>query len=374
MPWPPTTDQILDLAEGGVYMRADRYRFDLEDAHHHLIGELTPDLDQRPTLTHDTTRSIFRSVRNLRLPSSETTAINTLRDRVRIWMVLQNGAELPLGRYVWADDTHPLREWGVEKHSVLTDQQEILDQQQGRSSYSRKGWNLVTRAYQFAISPSAGQFPADEIDFVSSSAVAAQPLNWTGTDRTLAIINEHLALAGYFPAYFNNDARLIFRPIPDQLDDLEPTVSYRRGGRVVADSRTQSDDLLHAPNVFFVTDTSASGTPILGRYDVPDSAPHSAVNRDREVRDVQTVQGAGSASGAITMARNSAMLSRKNTFDWQTWTSPNDARHDTFTICAIDGLNYIEVAWEMELTPTGLMTHQARRPFWSTPRPGFFAR
>lgn len=362
MPWPPTTAEILDLAEGGVYLRADRFRFDLEDYNRQVIGELSPDLERTPVLTNDTTRSIFRSVSNLRLPPDQAADVNTLTDRVAIWMVLQDRSEHPLGRYLFADETHPLREWGAESHSVLTDLLETLDQDLGRTSGSKKSANCVQRAVDFA--RVRGGWPANEIEAVADSTLVAAPMDWTATDRILAVINEHLDLAGYFHAYVNHDGTLIYRPMPDTLDAAAPDLVYNRGGRVVADSRSQSNDLLHAPNEYVAVDTSGQGTPIVGVYRISEGNPHSVGKRHRVIRKVETMQGLGSIFGANKAARNLAIKDKANTFDWQTWTTPNDPRHDTFNVVAIDGVNYLEVTTTMQLTPAGIMTHNARRPYF----------
>jgi hypothetical protein len=362
MPWPPTTTQILDLAEGGVYLRADRFRFDLEDFNKQVIGELSPDLEQTPTLTNDTTRTVFRSVSNLRLPPAEAADINTLTDRVAIWMVLQDRSDHPLGRYLFADETHPLREWGAESHSVLVDLTDTLDEDLGRTSGSVKGSNCVQRAVDFA--RYRGGWPANEIDFVNDTTLVATPMDWTANDKILAIINEHLDLAGYFHAYVNHAGELVFRPMPDTLDQVAPDLAYNRGGRIVADSRSQSNDLLHAPNEYVAVDTSGQGSPIIGRYRISEANPHSVGKRHRVIRKVESMQGLTSTAAADKAARNLAIKDKRNTFDWQTWTTPNDPRHDTFNIIELEGLNHIEVAWTMQLIPTGTMEHSARRPYF----------
>jgi hypothetical protein len=356
--WPPTTDDLLNLVEGGVFQRADQYRFDLTDHSGDVIGQLTPDYENPPRMTNDTTRAVMRTIDQLVLPASESNHVDGIRDRLRVTMVLENGAEFEMGTFLWGDDTHPVREWGHEHHSVLVDLLHPFTSPRGKTSSSKLGANVITRAGDHArlIESSVN------MDIVPDPSVLTAPLGWTPTDTLLRVINDHLALVSYLPMHYDRHSRLQMRPVPD-VDNTPVDISYGDAGRIERDSITMSDDLLQAPNEFVVYDSSAQGAPRIGRYQVPASAPHSVENRSYVWRRVEGIQGLASQAAADKAAKALAVTDRNATFDWRTWTSAADPRHDTFNVISFYGVPYLEVRWSLVLAPGGPMTHQARRVY-----------
>jgi hypothetical protein len=357
--WPPTADEILDLVEGGVHQRTDKLRFDLMDIAGGVIGELHPDLEDTPRMTNDTSRSVFRTVDQLMLPASEHTHINGVQDRVQVWMILQDGTEYSLGKFLWGDDTHPVREWGHEHHSVLVDYLHPLTTPRGRTSGSKVGQNIVQRAIDHA----RLVVSADDIDAVSSPATLSAPLAWTPDDTIQTIVNDHLTLAGYHSIYYDRNGRLQMRPVPADISSEPPDLTYTDGGRVERDSIVWANDLLQAPNEFVVWESSGEGPPRVGRYAIPSSAPHSAQNRGFVWRRVESMQGLSDQGAADRAAQALAVTDRKATFEWRTWTSSADPRHDTYDIIDFYGDHFLEVRWTLDLVPGGKMTHQARRVY-----------
>jgi hypothetical protein len=358
MAWPPSTDDLLDLVAADVYQRVDTYRFDLTDHGGDVIGQLTPDFESAPRMTNDTGRSVMRTIDNLQLPASETRHIDGIKDRCVVHMVLENGAEERLGEFLWGDDTHPVREWGHEHHSVLVDLLHPLTSKSGRTSGSKVGQNVVQRAVDHA----RLVVSAVVIDAVPDPTTLVTPLGWTPDDTYQAIINDHLKTVGYLPCYYDRHSRLQIRPVPDPAVS-QATLFYGDAGRIERDSITESDDNLKAPNEFVAYDSSAQGTPRIGRYRIPADAPHSVENRSYVWRHVEGIQGLASQAAADKAARAMATLDRESTYAWRTWTSAADPRHDTFDIIDFYGENYLEVRWTLELAPGGRMTHQARRVY-----------
>jgi hypothetical protein len=355
--WPPDTDQILDLVAGGVLQRADRFRYLLTDKLGTEIGEVHPDMERDPTVTWDTNRTKHRSLNNVRLPASEQDAINPLRDRLVPQMVLQNDTPFQLGVFLFEDRSRPVREWGREQHVQLFDKMRILDQKGVTTSGSPAKANVVQRAVDYArtvLNPA-------EIDAVSHPQTLRAPLLFTPSDTVQGIIDAHLALVGYLPCHFNREGRLQIRPAPLDLDKAPAQLEYEHGGRIERDSIVESDDQLGAPNLFMVYDSTGTGTFAVGKYRIPASAPHSFENRGYEERRVESMQGLENAVQATAAAKTLATTDRKATFDWRTWTSSLDPRHDAWNVCKLLGVNYLEVAWEMQLSVGGRHTHQARR-------------
>lgn len=360
MAWPPTTEQILDVVEGGVYHRADRYGFELLDPAWDVIGDLAVSPDSAPTLSIDTSRSIIRTVDNLDLPHHVLNDVNPVTDLVRPVMHLQNGERFHLGILGWAQDNRPLRSWGPEHASSLRDNMFVLNQPRGRTSSTRKGQNLLQRAIDHA----ALRVPRERMRVEGSSgAVAAAPMVWPPNEPLTNVVNGHLAPIGYLPAHFDHEGLLVFRPAPVDVDVVEPDVIYRPGGRILADSIVGSDDLLDAPNVYVVMESSGQGPPIIGRYQIPASAPHSVENRNgQEIIRVIPMQGLESTAQANAAAKLAAQT-EDATFEWQQYSGVADPRHDTWTMVQLLAVNYLEVSHRMVLVSGGPHTHVVRRVY-----------
>lgn len=359
MPWPPTTENILDMVEGGVFHRSDSYRFDLLDQDRNVIGALTPKVDSDPSISNDTSRAVIRTLDNFHLPASVVADINPITDQVRPIMRLQNGSEHELGLLSWAQDNRPLRAWGVEHASSLRDQMFILNQPRGRTSSSAKGSNLLARAVDHA----ALRIPRERILVEGSSgASVVAPMSWPPNESITNIINAHLAPIAYLPAHFNHQGLLVFRPAPTDIDDVDPDLIYRPGGRIIADSIVGSDDLLDAPNVYVVIESSGQGASIVGRYQIPASAPHSVENRGYEVVKTLSMQGLGSVAQANQAAKREAQTD-DSTFEWQQFAGVADPRHDTFNVVDLLGTRYLEPAWRLPLYNGGNHTHVLRRVY-----------
>lgn len=370
MAWPPSTTDILNVVEGGVYHRADRYSFELLDAAWSVIGELAVDPGASPALSIDTSRTIIRTLDNLNLPVHVANDINAVRDLVRPVMHLQNGERFHLGILGWAQDNRPRRSWGIEHASSLRDGMFYLSQPRGRTSSTRKGQNLLQRAVAHA----ELRVPPDRIRVEGASGqAAAAPMVWGPNEPLTDVINDHLAPIGYLPVFFDHDGILVFRPAPDDVTEADPDVVYRPGGRILADSIVGSDDLLDAPNVYIVMETSGQGAPIIGRYQLPDSAPHSIVNRNgQEVVRVISMQGLGSTAQANAAAKRAAQTDDA-AYEWQQFAGVADPRHDTNTVVQLvlpdpaDGglvaSNYLEVSHRMVLVSGGPHTHVVRKVY-----------
>lgn len=357
--WPPDTTQILDLVAGGVLQRADRFQYLLKDRLGTVIGEVHPDAEQTPTVVNDTGRAKIRTLDNVRLPASERGDINPHRDRLTPRIILQNDASFDLGVFLFADQSRPRREWGLEEHNQLFDKMQILDQKGATTTGSPAKANIVQRAVDFARTV----LNSSEIRATPHPQVLKAPLLFTPSDTVLGIINAHLALVGYLPCYFDRAGVLQIRPAPLDLDKAVADQTYDHAGRIERDSIVESDDMIAAPNLFMVYDSTGVGAFAVGKYRIAASAPHSVENRGYEVRRVEQQQGLENAVQATTAAKLLATTDRKATFDWRTWRTSLDPRPDTWNVAKLLGTNFLEVAWQMELRTNGRMVHQARRVY-----------
>jgi hypothetical protein len=189
----------------------------------------------------------------------------------------------------------------------------------------------------------------------------AEPILWPIGTKRLKIVNELAAMAGAFSVYFDNDGTGRVTLIPDlSVAPVEHT--YLSGGRMIAGSMVESDDLLAAPNRFQVIDSSAEATPVVGVYDVPPSAPHSFANRGFYV--VETIQEQGLEDATQATARAyAAYVESQGGYQWVQFSSSPDPRHDTFDIVDYLGTRYREQGWSLPLEEGSEMTHDLRRVY-----------
>lgn len=356
MAWSPTTEQILNLE--GVRRRADAFRFELCDRQLNPIGEVHPDRDETvPSIQNDTSNETARRLTGLKLFASEASDVDTVGDRLRVYMVLQNGVEYRLGTFLWADENEPRRSWGDEHHSELVDFNYILAQQTTQAF----GWGrgATVSLVMFFLLFRAG-FELDNIKVIGEEANRGlrDPQAWEPGSTWLNKLNDIGAPVGFVPPWFDRDGRLTFDQAPDPTIGQPTIPAYGPDTRVIADSILYSSDVLKAPNDFGAFD---SGTERLrtGRYQLPANAPNSFARRGFRVGQVETVQGMETQDQADKAARNLARTS--DVFEYLTFSSTLDPRHDTYDIVDAYGLRWLETAWSMELRSGGLMQHSLKR-------------
>jgi hypothetical protein len=355
--WTPSDDEVLDL--DGVHRRADRFRFELCDRDLRPIGDLHPDRTGSPlTIENDTANNTSRRLRGFRLLPDEAADVNVITDRLRVYMVLQNGTEYRLGTFLWADANLPLRSWGSQQDADLVDFTYILDQQATQAFGWGRGASLALIV--LFLLGRAG-FELNDIDSVGDEARRSltAPMSWQPGTTWLEMLNDLGRLVGFASPWFDRDGRLHFDQPPNpELDEL--TVSaYGPGGRVIADSIVYSNDLLQAPNDFAVFD-SATDQIRAGRYQLPASAPHSFANRGFRIGLTESVQGLSSQALADKAAANLART-HSVAYEWLTFSSTADPRHETWDVIDAFDQRWLETSWSMELRSGGPMIHTLRR-------------
>jgi hypothetical protein len=144
-----------------------------------------------------------------------------------------------------------------------------------------------------------------------------------------------------------------------------PDFDYDLANNVKRDTITRTTDILDAPNRFIVISNSgdAANTPIVGTYDVPNTAPFSVVQRGFVVPSVVDLQS-NATTQATAMARNLGL--RKTVFDRVTLDTMLDPRHDSYNVIHFLGENWLELGWTMNLFPGGAMQHVMRKGYQST--------
>lgn len=358
-------DPRLDLATH-IGQRSSTFRFDLVDGlTGEALGEVNPRRDTTPTLAHDTTATIKRSL-SLELEPDDTARVDTIRHRILPRMVLEDGTTWPLGRYMFAASSRQLTTAGRRSSPALKDEMLLVDTELEETFsppvlYDGDDIPIATTGVDVAIGMLLDGLPVTtRVDPTPYWTVGA----WrAGTSRGQVLGD--LALEGdYFAPWFGHDGVLrvvrAFDPAsrPPDLDlDAEQ--------RVIRDSIVESDNLLDAPNRWIVISNgsasdSESEAPIVGTYDVPDSAPHSARNRGFVVPTVRDMQ-VDTPAQAQAIAAN--LGQRETLYEVVELSTPPDPRHDSYQVIRWDARLWLEIGWSMALVEGGEMRHTLRRAY-----------
>lgn len=351
-----TTSDLLNLVPS-VGQRSSTFRFDLLDAGGAFLGTVEPDGSSTPTIENNVGRSIKRDLRNLVLTPSDSAAVNPISDRIAVSMVLQNSQELPWGLFLFVDGSRVPQSAGTWFRGSLLDQCFILDQPLPTSlGYQTDQVIADALGTLFTEAGIADWFVEPVVTTI------AQPIAWPAGTSRLTVMNELAALAGCYSVFFSNSGEGRVEVIPD-LAATTPTVTYAYGGNVYDGSILETDNILSSPNRYIVIDSAALDAPIVGQYDVPASAPHSAANRGFVVARVITEQGLGTAVAANNRARAAAAQDAAD-YSWVSFSSAPDPRHDTFDTIDFLGVRYREQRWSCPLEEGSVMTHDLKR-VWS---------
>lgn len=355
---PISTEDLLHPSPN-LGIRVDRFEWELLDRELNPIGALHPLVDETPSIRASTDRTIKRTLDGLALTIADAAAIDPIRDRLRPWMVLQNGERFPLGVYLFGDHQRTVSTRADTWQPQLYDQGLIL-QDRTASSFSIAAGGDINTAMQRILN----DVGIMHSHFHDAGAKAGTAIAWpAGTERQR--IEDDLAQQqGCLSPYFDNEGVFTCRMAPDPATVVE---EFTYGiGRIEADSLIESDDSYQAPNRYVVIGGRAD-LAISGKYDIPASAPHSFANRGYYVTEVVDLAGVESVPAAEAAAR-AAYISDSRSWQRIDFSSPLDPRHDLYAIVAYQSEStvgiYLEVEFSMELVAGGRHRHKLAR-LWS---------
>jgi hypothetical protein len=329
------------------------------------LGEIHPSRQQPPTLTHDTTRTIKRTLSPLVLDETDTARVNSVNSRVDLDLITSDGTAWPLGRYVFVDFTRIRTTRGHQSTSSLMDEMFIVDQKI-ESAFSCRtlridgtitSGELASGALDRLLSDLPITYLIEPTEFGS---VGAWP---QGTSRGRIV--DDLALDGdYFSPWFGNDGEMhVIRSFDPA--DIVPAFDWDENNVVLRDSIAESDDLVDAPNRIIVVSNTPNtlgiaNQSIVGTYDTPSSAPHSQLNRGFVIPDVQELQIATTAQ-AVAIARN--LGQRGTVFERVELSTAPDPRHDSYDVIRWQEANWLELSWSLPLVEGADMRHTMRKVY-----------
>jgi hypothetical protein len=350
-------DPLLDL-EPWVGQRQASFRFERTDGvTGERLGEIHP--LRGASLSHDTSRVIKRQL-TLALGVVDTSVINPVSDRINPFMVFPNGAEYPLGRYLFTDASRQVFTSGIPSphtagglaNMTLNDEMFLVDQQ------IEKGINAVGVGVLDAITQ---VLEAVDVNYVLESSPYQSAEAWSiGTAR--GSILESLSVSGdYFSPWFGHDGKLHFIRTFDPANKV-PDLDFDAHNQVLRDAILETDDLLTAPNRFIVVSNAADDpdTEVVGTADVPSTAPHSISNRGFVIPQVENLQLSDTAQ-ANAVAQG--LANRFTLFERVGLTTPPDPRLDSYNVIRWQEENWLELAWTMELEEGGAMSHLLRKAY-----------
>lgn len=348
-------DPYLDL-DDWVGQRKATFRFQLI---HGPSGVQIMDLNpvKIATLRHTTGQAVPRQC-NALFDVTDTAKINTLTDRVLIWMLL-GGQQYPLGRYQFVDQSRFRSTGGLRSDATLVDESWLVDQKTSSSFAAR-------------ITSGSGPLVQDVIPLVMAglpvtTVIEASPFRTVGAwplGTRRGQITQDLAIDGdYWAPYFDNQGRQRFKRTFDPAE-VTPQFDFDAGNKVLRGTITEVDDALFAANRFIVVANGATGedakAPIVGIYDIPDSAPHSILNRGFVIPDPVERQ-ITSQTQATAVAQN---LGRRQTiYERAELDTAPDPRHDGYDVVRWNGANWLELAWELPLAEGAPMHHILRKAY-----------
>lgn len=342
-------DPLLDLAPW-VGQRQATYRFErFNGVTGEELGEIHP--LRGANLTHDSSRTIKRQL-NLDLGAANTAAMDTITDRIRVFMVFPSGASYPLGVYMFTDASRQVYTSGQLGSTALGDEMFLVDQQitEGISGASLSTTNVI----QQVLTGLPIRYEMEPSPFLATES-------WgSGTNR--GHILEQLSITGdYFSPWFNNEGTMQFIRSFDPATRL-PDFDFDDHDRVIREPIILTDDLILAPNRFQVNSNSSGdvSSEVTATFDVPPTAPHSIARRGFVVASVSNLPLFDSSQAAAVAE---GLARRKTIFERVSLTTPPDPRHDSYNVIRWRGEKWLEIAWSMSLTAGGAMSHLLRKVY-----------
>lgn len=344
-----TTEQLLNL--DGIGLRQSTWRFDVLDAALTYQGEIKPTGDV--TIGNDSTAAIQRTTSIALLEAPD---FDVARARIRPQMVLENGAVLSCGTFMFTDTPRQRNSKGTVWTGALMDLGFLVDQESLGAFAVQTGQMVATTIEAILDQQGITDYLVD-----STGVPVGRAIGWPPGTSWLAIVNQLAGIAGCLPLYFEADGRARVRATPNLATD-PIDVTYVAGRNIFDTVIGESDNFLTAPNLFRAIDTGANSSPIIGDYEVPASAPNSAFNLGRVIPSVITEQGLPSSSAAYERARLES-ITNGAVIEGRSFDGPPDPRHGTYSIVLFEGVRYLERSWSMICREGQNMQHQLTRVY-----------
>lgn len=341
---PVLPNPILDL-QTGIGQARYEIRFQVLDQNLSDIGWVYP--LKATGVTAATSGSIKRQLSGVVFNEPDLRELNPFRDRIKPYMVLEDGTYWPLGVFVFTNAAKHLGSFVSTLAVTLMDQEFILSQGIVAASGVNPGGSLLT-----AISTLLDQAGVQYRNIpATSTATAETAIAWPVGTARLKMITDICKLAGWLPPYFDNDGGFVIKAPPSALSNPDHEYTTDRAQHATV---TENQNLLSAPNVFIVLCNGAAKSDISAVAYVDPALPFSVENRGYAVPSVTRAQGISSTQQAQTMA-DALAAGGAHGYKNVDFTGPPDPRHDLFQTVDWMGTIYRELKFDLQFA--GMMTH-----------------
>jgi hypothetical protein len=317
-------------------------------------GRAYPKRDSPPTLSHDSSSTIPRKLSGVTLDAVDAEWFRPLTDRVLLEVEVA-GVTYQMGRYLCIDSVDVVRSGGIEKPLTLVDEMIIVDQPMETGFYAAGN----------PISVAAERLLADMriAEPVFESGLYTSINSWSSGTSRASVWRDLATEGGYLPPWFD----YLGRPRMIQAFDPAtriPDFDWDTNSVVVSNSVTRKSDLPDAPNRWVVvsndtsSESNAKANPIVGRYDIPATAPHSIANRGFVVPMVVDMQVTNQVQADASARTLGVMASMTETITCDTRVDP---RHGAYQVVKFLGELWFELSWSMSLDSVGMMGHTLTR-------------
>lgn len=212
--------------------------------------------------------------------------VDWLNDRVRPVITIEGLPEIPLGMFVFPEAPQQWGDTGRTWPVKLLDKTSILDQDKVDGTYALDVGTLITDAVVELIE-STGE---TNIAITPSTAVLAGPLVWEATTTKLKIVNDLLAVAGYFSLFCDGNGQ--YRGEPYVRPAARPLAyEFLDGEKSIYSPDFVIDvDLYSIPNKFVAVGQGSADTEALISIATNEdpTSPYSFAARGRWIVDGAT--------------------------------------------------------------------------------------
>lgn len=338
------------LMAAWVGQRKSSWRFELiNGVTDERLGNITPFAPA--SISHDASRTIKRELR-LAVGSTDLAEIDPLTDRILPFMSI-GGQEYQLGRFMFTGETRAVRSRGEEASESLLDEMHSVDTQISTGFAASGSCDAAMRRLTDGLLLPQGRI------FEASPYPAAG--GWSTGSQRGSILNT-LSIQGDLETPWMDNTGIMRAIRTVSPETAVPALDFDQGYPVLAETPSATTNLLDAPNRFVVVGngSAANAAELVGTYDVPPSAPHSIANRGFVQQDTRSAQ-------VVTVAQANAMAkawgTQSSIVEEVELSTPPDPRHDGYQVIRWRGLQWLEVAWQMQCEPGGDMTHVLRRSY-----------
>ena len=350
-----TADEMLNM------LTTDRsiwYEYDLLDKDDTPLGKITA----QGSIDYDSTVGIQRCAS---LTIKEEKDIDFLSERVRPSMCLRTNTGIvhyPLGVFLMSSPSRKAGVGHVGRSIECYDKCQILADDKFDSRYRvTAGTNYIGAAS--AIIASAGI--SDALLTVSNKTLAADLEFAMGTSK-LEAVNALLKACNYNNLYADASGRLIGKPYEDPVTRTIDTTYATNSKSIVFSGAEEELDVFNAPNkIVRYLETADRDVLIATVTNTDPLSKLSTVSRGRTIVDIKAVSDiADQATLEAFTQREAAEAKIYQKIIFETAAMPNHENLDCLYVINKDldvQGKYIELAWHLEMTVGGRMSHTCRR-------------